>query len=274
MKVMAGIVEADKGSIVVPPGRSVGYMEQDPKMEGFATLGDFAASGLEPGELYKVERAGEGLKFDPSRPVETASGGERRPRRAALAKLMAEAPDLMLLDEPTNHLDIEAITWLEEELKSTRTAFVLISHDRAFLRALTRATLWVDRGQVRRQEKGFEHFEAWRDKLWEEEDQQRHKLNRLIKSESRWAVEGISARRKRNMGRVRALQDLKAERAGQIKRQGAAELALDAGPKSGRQSDRSRGAEQELWRQSDCAGFLSQGAARRPDRFCRPQWGR
>jgi len=232
MKVMAGIVEADSGAIVVPPGRAVGYMEQDPKMEGFATLGDFAASGLEPGELYKVERAGEGLKFDPARPVETASGGERR--RAALAKLMAEAPDLMLLDEPTNHLDIEAITWLEEELKSTRAAFVLISHDRAFLRALTRATLWVDRGQVRRQEKGFEHFEAWRDKIWEEEDQQRHKLNRLIKSESRWAVEGISARRKRNMGRVRALQDLKAERASQIKRQGTAEMALEAGPKSGR----------------------------------------
>ncbi|KIC20770.1 ABC-F family ATP-binding cassette domain-containing protein [Leisingera sp. ANG-Vp] len=232
MKVMAGLVEADTGSIVVPPGKSVGYMEQDPRMEGFATLGDFASSGLEPGELYKVERAGEGLKFDPARPVETASGGERR--RAALAKLMAEAPDLMLLDEPTNHLDIEAITWLENELKATRAAFVLISHDRAFLRALTRATLWVDRGEVRRQEKGFEHFEAWRDKVWDEEDQQRHKLNRLIKSESRWAVEGISARRKRNMGRVRALQDLKAERAGQIKRQGTAEMALEAGPKSGR----------------------------------------
>ncbi|WP_261399696.1 ABC-F family ATP-binding cassette domain-containing protein [Leisingera daeponensis] len=232
MKVMAGIVEADQGDIVVPPGKSVGYMEQDPKMEGFATLGDFAASELDPGEMYKVERAGEGLKFDPARPVETASGGERR--RAALAKLMAEAPDLMLLDEPTNHLDIEAITWLENELKATRAAFVLISHDRAFLRALTRATLWVDRGEVRRQEKGFEHFEAWRDKIWEDEDMQRHKLNRLIKSESRWAVEGISARRKRNMGRVRALQDLKAERAGQIKRQGTAEMALEAGPKSGR----------------------------------------
>ncbi|CUI02111.1 ABC transporter ATP-binding protein uup [Leisingera aquaemixtae] len=232
MKVMAGIVEADQGDIVVPPGKSVGYMEQDPKMEGFATLGDFAASELDPGEMYKVERAGEGLKFDPARPVETASGGERR--RAALAKLMAEAPDLMLLDEPTNHLDIEAITWLENELKGTRAAFVLISHDRAFLRALTRATQWVDRGEVRRQEKGFEDFEAWRDKVWEDEDMQRHKLNRLIKSESRWAVEGISARRKRNMGRVRALQDLKAERAGQIKRQGAAEMALEAGPKSGR----------------------------------------
>ncbi|MFS4582822.1 ABC-F family ATP-binding cassette domain-containing protein [Phaeobacter sp. C3_T13_0] len=232
MKIMAGLVEADTGSLVVPPGKSVGYMEQDPQMTGFATLGDFAASELDPGEMYKVERAGEGLKFDPARPVATASGGEKR--RAALAKLMAEAPDLMLLDEPTNHLDIEAITWLENELKSTRAAFVLISHDRAFLRALTRATLWVDRGQVRRQEKGFDAFEAWRDKIWDEEDQQRHKLNRLIKSESRWAVEGISARRKRNMGRVRALQDLKSERAGQIKRQGTAELALDAGPKSGR----------------------------------------
>ncbi|MQQ07371.1 ATP-binding cassette domain-containing protein [Epibacterium sp. SM1979] len=232
MKIMAGLVEADTGSIVVPPGKSVGYMEQDPKMEGFATLGDFAASGLEPGEMYKVERAGEGLKFDPARAVETASGGERR--RAALAKLMAEAPDLMLLDEPTNHLDISAIQWLEDELSATRAGFVLISHDRAFLNALTRATLWVDRGQVRRQEKGFEAFEAWRDKVWDEEDQARHKLNRLIKSESRWAVEGISARRKRNMGRVRALQDLKSERASQIKRQGAAELALESGPKSGR----------------------------------------
>ena len=232
MKVMAGLMEADTGSVVVPPGKSVGYMEQDPKMDGFTTLGDFAASELEPGEMYRVERAGEGLKFDPDRAVDTASGGERR--RAALAKLMAEAPDLMLLDEPTNHLDIEAITWLEEELKSTRAGFVLISHDRAFLNALTRATLWVDRGQVRRQEKGFEAFEAWRDKIWDEEDQQRHKLNRLIKSESRWAVEGISARRKRNMGRVRALQDLKAERAGQIKRQSTAAMEFETGPKSGR----------------------------------------
>ncbi|MBO9435319.1 ATP-binding cassette domain-containing protein [Ruegeria sp. R13_0] len=232
MKVMAGLVEADQGEIVVPPGKSVGYMEQDPGMEGFATLGDYASSGLEPGELYKVERAGEGLKFDPSRPVETASGGERR--RAALAKLMAEAPDLMLLDEPTNHLDIEAIAWLERELGATRAAYVLISHDRAFLRALTRATLWIDRGMVRRQEQGFEVFEAWRDKVWEEEDQQRHKLNRLIKSEAKWAVEGISARRKRNQGRVRALQALRAEKAAQIKRQGSAAMSLEAGPKSGR----------------------------------------
>ncbi|MGR3546965.1 MAG: ABC-F family ATP-binding cassette domain-containing protein, partial [Roseovarius sp.] len=232
MKVMAGLVEPDRGLRIVTPGVNVGYMEQDPDMTGFATLGDYAASALDPGELYRVEMAGEGLKFDPARPVSTASGGERR--RAALAKLMAEAPDLMLLDEPTNHLDIEAIAWLENELRETRKGYVLISHDRAFLRELTRATLWIDRGMTRRQEKGFEHFETWRDKVWEEEDQQRHKLDRKIKSEARWAVEGISARRKRNQGRVRALAELRAERSSQIRRQGTAAMALDSGPTSGR----------------------------------------
>lgn len=232
MKVMAGLVEADQGDRIVSPGVSVGYMEQDPQMEGFATLGDFASSELEPGEMYRVERAGEGLKFDPSRAVSTASGGERR--RAALAKLMAEAPELMLLDEPTNHLDIQAIHWLETELKSTKAGFLLISHDRAFLNALTRGTLWIDRGAVRRQDIGFDGFEAWRDKVWEDEDMQRHKLDRKIKSEARWAVEGISARRKRNQGRVRALQDLRQERASQIRRQGAAAMNLESGQKSGR----------------------------------------
>ena len=232
MKVMAGLVEPDQGERILPPGISVGYMEQHPDMSGFATLGEFAASGLEPGEDYRVERVAEGLKFNPDVAVSTASGGERR--RAALAKLLAEAPELMLLDEPTNHLDIQAIQWLEEELSTTRTGFVLISHDRAFLNALTRATLWIDRGQVRRQEEGFAKFETWRDKIWEEEDIQRHKLDRKIKAEARWAVEGISARRKRNMGRVRALGDLRAERAAQIKRQGAAAMELQSGPKSGR----------------------------------------
>lgn len=232
MKVMAGLIEADKGARTAAPGVSVGYMEQDPTMEGFETLGAYAASGLPEDEAYRVDMVAEGLKFDPMGDPKTASGGERR--RAALAKLMAEAPELMLLDEPTNHLDIEAIAWLEAELKSTRAAFVLISHDRAFLRNLTRATLWIDRGQVRRAEEGFDGFEEWRDKLWEEEDQQRHKLNRKIKAEARWAVEGISARRKRNQGRVRALADLRAEKSSQIMRQGTAAMAFDGGSTSGK----------------------------------------
>ncbi len=232
MKVMAGLIEADKGLRAVAPGVTVGYMEQEPTMDGFVTLGDYAASGLDPSETYKVDMVAEGLKFDPTREVAVASGGERR--RAALAKLMAEAPSLMLLDEPTNHLDIEAIAWLENELKETRTGYVIISHDRAFLRELTRATLWIDRGIVRRQETGFTGFEEWRDKVWEDEDLARHKLDRKIKSEGRWAVEGISARRKRNQGRVRALAELREERGSQIRRQGTAALALEGGQVSGK----------------------------------------
>ena len=232
MKVMAGFVEADRGDVVLSAGVSTGYMEQDPDLSGYATLGDFARDGLDDSEGYLVDMAAEGLKFDPDRPVDTASGGERR--RAALARLLARSPELMLLDEPTNHLDIQAIGWLEEYLSQTRAAFVLISHDRAFLRRLTKATLWIDRGQVRRQERGFEGFEDWREATWSAEDDARHKLDRKIKAEARWAVEGISARRKRNQGRVRALADLRAERSSQIRRQGTAAMALESGPTSGK----------------------------------------
>ncbi|PYF13135.1 ATP-binding cassette subfamily F protein uup [Rhodobacter viridis] len=239
MKVMAGLVEPDQGSRVVPTGTRVGYMEQEPDLSAFATLGDYAASGLAEAERYRIEMVAEGLKFRPDAPVATASGGERR--RAALAKLLAESPELMLLDEPTNHLDIQAIGWLEAYLRDTRTAYVLISHDRAFLRHLTQAVLWIDRGEVRRLEKGFEHFEEWRETTWAEEDDARHKLDRKIKAEAKWAVEGISARRKRNMGRVRALQALRAERAGQIRRQGTALMELESGPVSGKRVIEAKG---------------------------------
>lgn len=232
MKLMAGLIAPDQGARSLSPGITVGYMEQDPDFTGFATLGDFATHGLDPAEAWRVDMAAEGLDFDPALAPERASGGERR--RAALARLLAEAPDLMLLDEPTNHLDIHAIGWLEARLRETRAGFVLISHDRAFLRALSRATLWVDRGQVRRREAGFDGFEEWRDTLWAEEDEARHKLDRKIKAEARWAVEGISARRKRNQGRVRALQALRSERAGQIRRQGTAALGLETAVPSGK----------------------------------------
>ena len=250
MKVMAGLVEPDHGVRVVPPGVTVGYMEQDPDLSGFATLGDYAASALPEGEEYRVAVVAEGLKFAPETPVATASGGERR--RAALAKLLAEAPELMLLDEPTNHLDIQAIQWLEEQLAGGNTAFVLISHDRAFLKRLSRATLWLDRGVIRRREAGFDSFEDWREQVWAEEDEARHKLDRKIKAEAKWAVEGISARRKRNQGRVRALAALRAERASQIRRQGTAALAFDAAPQSGRLVVEARGISKDFADKTIC----------------------
>ena len=253
MKVMAGLVEPDRGLRVAAPGVTVGYMEQDPGMEGFETLGDYAASGLPTDEGWRVAAVAEGLRFDPARPVATASGGERR--RAALAKLMAEAPELMLLDEPTNHLDIAAIEWLERALSETKAGYVIISHDRAFLRRLARAVLWIDRGEVRRMEGGFDGFESWRDKVWEEEDLARHKMDRKIKAEARWAVEGISARRKRNMGRVRALQAMRAERAAQIRRQGTAAMAFDSGPVSGKRVVEARGLTKSYGGRTILKGF-------------------
>ncbi len=244
MKVMADLADTDRGTRVVSPGKSVGYMAQEPEMRGAATLADYAVSDLGASELWRVEAVAQKLKFDPATAVKAASGGERR--RAALAKLIAEAPDLMLLDEPTNHLDIEATLWLENHLKSSKSAFIVISHDRAFLRALTRGTLWIDRGEVRRQDKGFDAFEAWRDKVWADEDDARHKLNRKIKAEGKWAVEGISARRSRNQGRLRALEAMRATRSAQIKRSGAAAMGLDAGAKSGKRVIEAVGLEKSL----------------------------
>ena len=232
MKVMAGLIAADRGRRSVPSGVSVGYMEQDPDLSRFETLGDFASEGLDPGKRYRIAMAAEGLGIDVNTPVASASGGERR--RAALTKLFSEAPELVFFDEPTNHLDIAAITWMERWLAETGATFVLISHDRAFLKSLTTATLWTDRGKVLRQDAGIEGFEVWRDRVWEREDQARHKLDRKIKSESQWAAEGISARRRRNQGRLRALQSLRSDRKAMVRRQGVAALALDRGNISGK----------------------------------------
>ncbi|MGF1445935.1 MAG: ABC-F family ATP-binding cassette domain-containing protein [Pikeienuella sp.] len=232
LKVMAGIVAPDSGERFVRPGIAVAYLPQDPDPTGYATLGDYAAAELEPHDRWRAEAAMDGLKVRADADPGAASGGERR--RAALARLIAAEPDLMLLDEPTNHLDIQAIEWLEDWLSQTRTAYVLISHDRTFLTKLTRATLWVDRGVVRRSPEGFGGFESWRDKLLEEEAAQRHKLDRLIKEEARWAVEGISARRTRNQGRLRRLAQLRDERRAQIRVQGTAAMALESSGQTGK----------------------------------------
>ncbi len=232
MKLMAGLIAPDEGTRFLRPGLTAGYMAQDPDFTGYPTLGAFVEAAVDPAEHWRAEIAMEGVKLDASLDPAAASGGERR--RAALARILAEAPDLMLLDEPTNHLDVTAIAWLEQYLTETRAAVVVISHDRAFLRALTDRILWVDRGDVRRLDRGFAAFEEWRDKTFEEEDQARHKLDRFIKAEGRWAVEGISARRKRNQGRVRRLAEMRADRGAQIARTGTAKMEFDSASRSGR----------------------------------------
>ena len=231
LKVLQGLVIQDEGERILSKGLSVGYMEQDPNLSEFVTLKDYVCSGVLVGDYHECEKVAQNLGVDLDMSVNVSSGGERR--RAALTKLIAENHDIMLLDEPTNHLDVEAIEWLEAELKGLSKSFIVISHDRKFLSNLTNDTIWVDRGKARRCSIGFGGFEAWRDKIWHEEDEKIHKLNRKIRSESRWAVEGISARRKRNQGRLRNLEKLRAERQSYISRTGLAKMKLESRTKSG-----------------------------------------
>ena len=231
LKVLQGLVIQDEGERILSKGLSVGYMEQDPNLSEFVTLKDYVCSGVLVSDYHEGEKVAQNLGVDLDMPVNVSSGGERR--RAALTKLIAENHDVMLLDEPTNHLDVEAIEWLEAELKGLSKSFIVISHDRKFLSNLTNDTIWVDRGKARRCSIGFGGFEAWRDKIWHEEDEKIHKLNRKIRSESRWAVEGISARRKRNQGRLRNLEKLRAERQSYISRTGLAKMKLESRTKSG-----------------------------------------
>jgi ATP-binding cassette subfamily F protein uup len=233
LKIAAGMIEADKGEIFVQPGRTIRYLPQEPDLSAYETVLDYVTAGLAPGDdpyraPYLLEVLGLTGKEDPK----SLSGGEAR--RAALARTLAPEPDILLLDEPTNHLDLPAIEWLETELKSLKSAIVLISHDRRFLENLSRATVWIDRGTSRRMDRGFEHFEAWRDEVFEQEERDQQKLAQQIKREEHWMRYGVTARRKRNMRRVRELADLRDKARSHRGPQGTAKLAATEGETSGK----------------------------------------
>src|SRR5882724_9482926 len=208
LKIAAGLVEFDRGARFAQPGATIRYLPQEPDLSGFATVLAYVEAGLAPGDdayraRYLLEQLGLTGDEEPAR----LSGGEAR--RAALARVLAPQPDILLLDEPTNHLDLPAIEWLESELANSRSALVLISHDRRFLERLSRATVWLDRGITRSVPRGFSEFEAWRDQVLEEEEREHHKLGRKIVAEEHWMRYGVTARRKRNMRRVGELATLR-----------------------------------------------------------------
>ncbi len=223
-RLLANRIEADEGRRTIVPGTRVVLLEQEPDLRGFATLRDYAVGGDSPPTLHEVEAIADQIGTDLSRDAATASGGERR--RAQIARALALEPDVLLMDEPTNHLDLGAITWLEEWLARYKGAFVAISHDRTFLTRLTRATLWIDRGTIRRADIGFGGFESWQEKIFAEEARAADKLDAKLKIELHWLERGVTARRKRNMGRLEKLNEMRAARAAMLGPPGASKLAI------------------------------------------------
>ncbi len=226
LKLIAGSIEPDEGKRTIVPGTNVVVLEQDPDVTAFETLLDYAIHGERAPQQYEIEAIADQLGIDLNRKAATASGGERR--RAAICRALASEPDLLLLDEPTNHLDLAAIDWLESWLNRYNGAFVVISHDRTFLTRLTRQTLWLDRGNIRRNEMGFGGFEAWMEKVYAEETRAADKLDAKLKIEAHWLERGVTARRKRNQGRLAKLYEMRATRAAMLGPQGAAKLAVVA----------------------------------------------
>ncbi|MCO5091073.1 ABC-F family ATP-binding cassette domain-containing protein [Bosea sp. (in: a-proteobacteria)] len=226
LKIAAELVEPDHVERFVQPGVTIRYLPQEPDFTGYDSALSYVAAGLGPGDdayraQYLLGELGLTGREDPA----SMSGGEGR--RAALARVLAPEPDILLLDEPTNHLDLAVIEWLEQELQSLRSAMVLISHDRRFLTALSRATVWLDRGVTRRIEKGFGAFEAWRDEVLAQEELERHKLDRKIAREEDWLRYGVSARRTRNQRRLGELHALREER--RTARAATGNVRLEAG---------------------------------------------
>jgi ATP-binding cassette subfamily F protein uup len=224
LKCLADLIDPDEGKRTIVPGTRVVLLEQDPAMTGFETLHDWVLHGPDGPEPHEAAAIADQLGIDLARPTATASGGERR--RAAITRALAQSPDVLLLDEPTNHLDLGAIEWLEDWLKRFKGAFIVISHDRTFLTRLTRSCLWLDRGQLRRAEIGFGGFEAWTERVYEEEARAAEKLDAKLKIELHWLQRGVTARRRRNQGRLAKLNEMRAQRAAMLGAAGAAKLAL------------------------------------------------
>ncbi len=230
LKVIARDIEPDAGEIFVQPGVKVSYMPQDPDFSGYATLREVVLSGLpehERGQEYRADILIEQFDIRAAQSPEQSSGGERK--KAALAKALINEPDILLLDEPTNHLDMPTIEKLEKIIADFRGAVILISHDRMFLSNTSRTTFWLDRGILRRNNKGFRYFEEWQEQVIDQEIIEQKYLNKKIEEETEWLHKGVTARRKRNQGRLRRLQQLRQERREQIRQIGSVKLEVEEG---------------------------------------------
>ena len=193
--------ECDAGSIWIAPNLKIDYLEQDPPEPTINNLLEFLSKNNQHPNLSKTKEIIEELNLKKINLKNKLSGGEIR--KIYIAKLILSEAELLLLDEPTNHLDLPTIDWLEKKLLSLNKTIIIASHDQEFLKNISTKTFWIHQAQILKREGPYDNFHSWTNEVIEIEKIKSHKLKQKIKSEKKWAIEGISARRKRNMGKIK-----------------------------------------------------------------------
>ena len=233
MKIIAGLIEPDVGEIYIEPGLSIGYLPQDVPLPESGSVADFVATAKKGGApRHEVDEILSRVDLEGDRAVTSLSGGEGR--RVALARALLGDPDVLLLDEPTNHLDLPTIQWLERTLIEGRQTLLMVSHDRAFLKTVTTDTYWLHRRELRHNPRGYADFDRWSEDIIEAEAKAARRLDQKLKAEAHWLTHGITARRRRNQGRLRKLETLREQRRALLTGQGLAKVEADAGPLASR----------------------------------------
>ncbi len=190
----------DSGEFWLSPNLKVGVLDQKIKRESHLSIEQYLIGKSDSKKKiskHDIERVIWEIKLEQKKIINNLSGGEKR--KLALAELLLSKPDLILLDEPTNHLDIESISWLENFLTKEFTgSFLVISHNRSFLKNVTNKVFWMDRGSIKSSSKGFENFENWKNILIEQEKRELKNTKQYLDDELDWLNKGVKARRKRN----------------------------------------------------------------------------
>ena len=212
LKVLAHEIELEEGLYIPKPKLSIAYLAQNPPAVPDCTVEVFIQEVLEAPHLaFQAEDILLSLKLNRKQMLSQLSGGELR--RVYIARTLLTPADLIILDEPTNHLDIVGIEWLETWISSSKQAFVIVAHDRQFLKNITRRTLWLDHGILRCAPVGFDGFEAWQETFLQEQIRIQSRLDVKLAQELRWLARGVTARRRRNEGRLSRLQSLRTQKA-------------------------------------------------------------